>query len=172
MRALRRAVRASILDRRAHSELFFDADATADAVLLVAAISAVTYAASVVRIIGFRFLTITNLLEYVIYGLIAWLILSAATWFVATRLFGGSGQMQTTIRLHGHCELPLLLAIFGDVLGGIGLAWSLVAKIVATSEAASIDTAKSVASVLVGFALVLLIRLVFRLPFLLLGSLF
>jgi hypothetical protein len=57
-------------------------------------------------------------------------------------------------------------------LGGIGLAWSLVAKIVATSEAASIDTAKSVASVLVGFALVLLIRLVFRLPFLLLGSLF
>src|SRR5690606_35781011 len=121
---------------------------------------------------GSCFLTISTLRGCLLYGLFPGLILSAATCFVAPRLFGGSGQMQTTIRLHGHCELPLLLAIFGDVLGGIGLAWSLVAKIVATSEAASIDTAKSVASVLVGFALVLLIRLVFRLPFLVLGSLF
>ena len=172
MRALRLAVRASILDRRAHSELFFDSDATADAVLLVAAISAVVYATRVVRFAGFGAVSLTGLLEAVIYGLISWLILAAATWFVATRLFSGSGHMQTMIRLHGHCELPLLLWIFGDVAGGIGLVWSLVAKVVATSEAASLDTPKSVGSVLIGFALIVVVRLIFRLPFMVLGSLF
>ena len=172
MRALRRAFRATLLDRRAHSELFFDSDATADAVLLVAAISAVVYAVTMLRIFGLRALSLTALLETVIYGLIGWLILAAATWFVATRLFAGSGQMQTMIRLHGHCELPLLLSVLGPVIGGIGLAWSLVAKVVATSEAASLDTAKSVASVLVGFALVVVIRLIFRVPFLALGARF
>src|SRR5690606_7319956 len=120
MRALRRAFRATLLDRRAHSELFFDSDATAEAVLLVAAISAVVYAVTMLRIFGLRALSLTALLETVIYGLIGWLILAAATWFVATRLFAGSGQMQTMIRFPGACEVPLFLAVLGPGIGGCG----------------------------------------------------
>ena len=104
--------------------------------------------------------------------MIAWLILAATTWFVSTRLFQGSGQLQTTMRLHGHCELPLVLAVFGSTAALVGLAWSLAAKVVATSEGSSIDLLKAVAAVLLGLALLVLVRLIFRLPFLALGALF
>ncbi|MFP3914815.1 MAG: hypothetical protein ACLFWM_08060 [Actinomycetota bacterium] len=171
MRALRRALRASLFDRKAHTELFFDSDATADAVLLVAAVQAVVYVGQVVRI-GFGAFSLTGLLETVIFGLIGWLILAGATWLAATRLFEGSGQLQTMMRMHGHCELPVVLAVAGPIGAAAGLVWSVAAKIVATAEGASLDTIKALASVLLGFALVVLVRLLFRLPFMALGGLF
>lgn len=171
MRALKRAARASILDRRAHTELFFDSDATADAVLLVAAIHSVVYVGTSIwsPLVAF---SVTNLLSAVIYGLIEWLILAAATWFVATRLFEGSGGIQTLMRLHGHCELPLLLGIVGGYGTIAGLVWSVAAKVVATREGVSLNLVKSFAAVLLGFVLVILIRLILRLPFAAFGGLF
>jgi hypothetical protein len=171
MRALKRAVRSAIFDRKVNTELFFDSDSTADAVLLVAGIGAVVYFGAVARV-GLGAFSVTGLLEAVIYAVVGWLILAVGTWVAATKLFDGSGQMQTMMRLHGHAELPLLLALFGGLIGTLGLAWSLAAKVPATGEAASLDTMKSVAAVLVGFALVVIVRLVFRLPFMALSSLF
>lgn len=171
MRSLRRSVRASILDRRAHTELFFDSDATADAVLLVAGIGAVVYLGTVVQV-GFFALSLTDLLEAVIFGLIGWLILAGATWLAATKLFEGSGHLQTMMRLHGHCELPLLLGVIGPIGAAIGLVWSAAAKVVATSEGASLNLVKSFAAVLLGLALVIVVRLLFRLPFMAFGALF
>lgn len=164
-------MRAAIFDRKAHTELFFDSDATADAVLLVAAIQAVVYLGDVVRV-GFSVLSLTQLLEVVIFGLIGWLILAGATWLAATKLFQGSGQLQTMMRLHGHCELPLLLTVAGPIGALVGLLWSVAAKIVATAEGASLDMIKALASVLLGLALVVLVRLIFRLPFMAFGALF
>lgn len=171
MRALKRAVRSAIFDRKVNTELFFDSDATADAVLLVAGIGAVVYFGAVARV-GLGAFSITGLLEAVIYAVVGWLILAVGTWVAATKLFEGSGQMQSMMRLHGHAELPLLLALFGGLIGTLGLAWSLAAKVPATAEAGSLDTMKSVAAVLVGFALVVIVRLLFRLPFMALSSLF
>lgn len=171
MRALKRAVRSAIFDRKVNTELFFDSDATADAVLLVAGIGAVVYFGAIARV-GLGAFSITGLLEAVIYAVVGWLILAVGTWVAATKLFDGSGQMQSMMRLHGHAELPLLLALFGGLIGAVGLAWSLAAKVPATAEAGSLDTMKSVAAVLVGFALVVIVRLVFRLPFMALSSLF
>lgn len=169
MKTLQRAARSAIFDRRVHRDLFFDSDATADAVLLVAAISALTYLGLVVRV-GLGAFSVTNMFEVIIGGLVGWLILAAGTWLAATKLLQGSGQLQTMMRLHGHCELPLVLALLGPVGATIGLVWSAAAKVPATSEGGSLDTAKSVAAVLVGFALVVLIQLIFRLPFLALSS--
>lgn len=171
MRALKRSVRSAIFDRKVNTELFFDSDATADAVLLVAGIGAVVYFGAVARV-GLGAFSITGLLEAVIYAVVGWLILAVGTWVAATKLFDGNGQMQTMMRLHGHAELPMLLALFGGIIGTLGLAWSLAAKVPATAEAGSLDTMKSVAAVLVGFALVVIVRLVFRLPFMALSSLF
>jgi hypothetical protein len=171
MRSLQRAFRAAIFDRKVHRELFFDADATADAVLLVAAISAATYLGFVGRV-GLGAFSVTGMFEVIIGGLVGWLILSAGTWLAATKLLHGSGQLQTMMRLHGHCELLLLLSLFGPWGATVGLVWTAAAKVPATSEGASLDTPKSVAAVLVGFALVVLIQLIFRLPFLALSTLF
>lgn len=165
MKTLRRAVRSSSFDRRVNTELYFDSEATADAVLLVSGVAAVVY---IVRVAAasFRLFSLTGLLETVIFALIAWLLLAGGSWIAATRLLGGDGQLQTMMRLHGHCELPLVLAAFPGPATAIGLVWSLAAKVRATGEAASLPLTKSVAAVLIGLALVLLIRLIFRLPFL------
>ena len=112
MRTLQRAVRAALFDRKVHRDLFFDSDATADAVLLVAAISAITYLGAVVRV-GLGAFSVTGLFEVVIGGLVGWLILAGGTWLAATKLLQGGGQLQTMMRLHGHCELPLVLVVFG-----------------------------------------------------------
>lgn len=170
MRTLKRAVRSALFDRKVNTELFFDSDATADAVLLVAAISAVVYL-RVLLISGFGF-SLTGLFQNVIGSVVAWLILAAGTWLAATKLFEGSGQIQTMMRLHGHAELPLVLALLGPIGATVGLIWSTAAKVPATADASSLNTAKSVAAVLVGFALVVLVRLLFALPFLALSSVF
>lgn len=164
MRTLQRAFRAALLDRRVHSELYFDSDATADAVLLVAGISAVTYLDALIRV-GFGALSIVGLLQTVIGGLVAWLILAAGTWLAATKLLDGDGQIQTMMRLHGHAELPLLLVVAGPIGAIVGYVWSLVAKVPATREGASLDTPKAMAAVLIGVVLVVLVQLIFSLPF-------
>lgn len=170
MRTLRRAMRSALFDRKVNTELFFDSDATADAVLLVAAVSAIVYIGRVVQV-GFGSFSVTGLFQVVIGSLVAWLILAAGTWLAGTKLLEGTGQLQTMMRLHGHAELPLILAVFGDIGSAAGLLWSAAAKVPATSEGASLNTTKSVAAVLIGLALVLIVRLIFRLPFLALSSL-
>ncbi|MGA7270825.1 MAG: YIP1 family protein [Acidimicrobiia bacterium] len=171
MRTLRRALRAALFDRKVHSELFFDSDATADAVLLVAAVAAIDYIGRVAQV-SLRAFSVTGLLEEAIYALVAWLILAGGTWLAATKLLQGSGQLQTMMRLHGHCELPLVLAAIGPLGATVGLIWSVAAKVPATSESSSLSLVRSVAAVLIGLALVVLVRLIFRLPFLALSGLF
>jgi hypothetical protein len=164
MRTLQRAVRAALFDRKVHTELFFDSNATADAVLLVAAISAVTYL-DVLLSVGFTAFSLAGLLETVIGGLVAWLILAAGTWVAAAKLLDGGGQIQTMMRLHGHAELPLLLVVLGPWGALVGYVWSLAAKVVATREAASLDLPKAVAAILIGVVLVVIVQLLFSLPF-------
>lgn len=170
MRALTRSLRASLFDRKVNTEMFFDSDATADAVLLVSGIASVVYLGDVVA--GPRGFSVIGLIEAIIFALIAWLILAAGTWLAATKLFEGEGQLQTMMRLHGHAELPLVLGAIGSVGALVGLVWSVAAKIPATREGSSLDLTKSLAAVLVGLALVVLVRLIFRLPFMAFSALF
>lgn len=164
-------MRSALFDRKVSTELFFDSDATADGVLLVTGVSAVAYLSVLLRI-GVGAFSVEGLLSTVIAALVAWLILAGGTWVAATKLLDGDGQLQTMMRLHGHAELPLVLAAFGSVPGLIGLVWSMAAKVPATRESASLDTVKAAAALLVGFALVVLVRLVFQLPFMALSGLF
>ena len=164
-----RAGRATIFDRRAYTEAFFDNDAAADGAILYAIVGAGTLIGNLVKSGALRAFSIRGLLEVVLAFLIAWLLLAFATWFVATRLFGGHGRPQTMIAMHGLAPLPLLLEVGGAVLGGIGLVWYLGILTMATGEASSLDLRKSVVSVLVGFALAALVRALFRVPFAVFG---
>src|SRR3990170_2616287 len=101
MRTLQRAARSAIFDRRVHRDLFFDSDATADAVLLVAAISALTYLGLVVRA-GLGAFSVTNMFEVIIGGLVGWLILAAGTWLAATKLLQGSGHLRGRVARPGQ----------------------------------------------------------------------
>lgn len=165
-----RAIRATFLDRRAHKEAFFDDDAAADGVILYALVGAASYLIVHLRIGSLRFFSITGLLRSAIVLLIGWLVMATSTWFVAGRLFGSTlRRPQLMIGLHGLGALPLLLDAGGQVLGGIGLLWHLAILTVATEEASSLDLRRSAASVLIGFAVVTLIRMLLQVPFAVFG---
>src|SRR5690606_7398231 len=142
MRALKRAVRSAIFDRKVNTELFFDSDATADAVLLIAGIGAVVYFGILARV-GFGAFSVTALLEAVIYAVVGWRILAVGTWVAATKLFDGSGRRQTMRGLHGHAELAMLLALWSGIMGALGLAWRLAAEVPATGRPRALDALKS-----------------------------
>ncbi len=167
-----RAGRAGILDRRAFTEAFFDGDAAADSAILVALVATATYVGTLAVLGALGAFSLTGLLEIVITGVASWLILGFATWFVATRLFQSSSRPQTMIALQGLAVLPLLLDIFGAVLGAIGLVWYLVILVVATKEAAEVKTRDAAVSVLIGFALVMIFRALLNVPFAAFNALF
>jgi hypothetical protein len=112
------------------------------------------------------------LFQAVIAGVVSWLILGFASWFAATRLFQSSARPQTMIALQGLAVLPLLLELFGAIGGAIGLIWYLVVLVVATREAAAIDTRNAAVSVLIGFAIAAIFRTLLGIPFAVFSALF
>jgi hypothetical protein len=167
-----RAGRAAMLDRKPFTEAFFDGDSAADAAILVSIVAGVTYVGSLVLngVIGlFDFPT---LLQVVIAGVVSWLVLGFATWFAATRLFQSTAKPQTMIALQGLAVLPLVLELFGQLGGVVGLIWYLVILVVGTREAAGIDTRNAAVSVLIGLAVAVIFRALLGVPFAIFGALF
>lgn len=174
-----RAGRAALLDRKPFTEAFFDSDSAADAAILVSSVAAATYAGILLLPGGIGAFSVIGLLQVVIAGVVSWLILGFATWFAATRLFGGSGRPQTMLGLHGLAVLPLLLEMTGSLggtvgsLGGtIGLIWYLVVLVVATREAVDLQTRDAAVSVLIGFALAVIFRALLGVPFAVFSAMF
>ncbi len=167
-----RAGRAAILDRKAFTEAFFDGDAAADGAIIVALVGATTYLGALLRLGAFDFFSIARLFQSVIAAVISWLILALATWFVATRLFRSSNRPQSMIAMHGLAPLPLVLEIFGSLIGGLGLIWYLVILVLATQEAAELKIKNAAVSVLIGFAAAALLRALIGVPFAVFGGLF
>lgn len=166
-----RAGRALTLKREPFTEAFFDSDSAADAAILVSFVAAVTYFGWLLtgRLDGF---SVIELFSVVISGVVSWLILAFATWFAATRLFKSSGRPQTMIALQGLAVLPLLLEIFGQIAGSVGLIWYLAILVVGTREATDLKVRDAAVAVLIGFAVAAIVRALFRVPFAVFGGLF
>lgn len=169
-----RAVRAAAFDRKAFTEAFFDDEAAADGALVVASVGAITYLGLWLR--GIAVLSVQGLLQSLVAAVISWLILAFATWFVATRLFGGGGRPQTMMAMHGLAALPLVLELFEGFASGLiaaaGLIWYLAVVVVATREASDVNTRNAAVSVLIGFAIAAIFRALIGVPFAVFGALF
>jgi hypothetical protein len=167
-----RAGRASLLDRKPFTEAFFDGDAPADSAILVSIVAAVGYVGTLLWLGVLGAFSIGHLFQVVIAGVVSWLVLGFATWFVANRLFGASSRPQTMIGLQGLAVLPLVLEVFGSVAGGIGLVWYLAILVVATREATDLKLRDAGVSVLIGFAVAVVFRALLGVPFAVLSALF
>lgn len=167
-----RAGRATFFDRRAFTEAFFDDDAMADSAIIVALTGAATYLGVLIWFGVFGRFDIIGLLQSLIYSVASWLILGFATWFAATRLFGATNRYQTLIAMQGLAVLPLLLEIFGSPLSWVGLVWYLAVLVVATKEATDLDYKFAGVSVLIGFAVAAVVRLLLGASFGLLSGVF
>jgi hypothetical protein len=167
-----RAGRAALLDRKPFTEAFFDGDSAADAAILVATVSSVTYVGSLLVNGAIGLFSFPTLLQVVIAGVVSWLVLGFATWFAATKLFQSTGKPQTMIALQGLAVLPLVLELFGQIGGVVGLIWYLVILVVGTREAAGIETRNASVSVLIGLAVAVIFRALLGVPFAVFGALF
>lgn len=90
-------------------------------------------------------------------ALLGWVVWSALTFFVGTRLFGGEADMGEMLRVIGFAQAPRLLSVFSFIpcLGGIisfaGAIWSLVAAFIGIREGLDLDTNKTLLTILVAF---------------------
>lgn len=166
-----RAGRAAIFDQRVFTEAFFDDDAMADSAIIVALVGAVTYFGFLVRS-DFANFDLFGLIQIVLYSVVSWLILGFATWFAATRIFNATGRPQTLIALQGLAVIPLLAEIFGSPISWIGVIWYVAILVVATKQGSDLPYKEAGVSVLIGFAVAFVVRLLVGAPFALLSGAF
>jgi len=108
---LRTAWRCALLDRNAYSGLYFDQYATANAVILVAAIGVLE-----ALVIAFRSgiaSIVLVVLSTVISSLAGWAISTGILWLAATKLFNGEGRFEQALRMTGYAWLPFIILSFG-----------------------------------------------------------
>ncbi len=164
---LTRALRGSMLDRKAFDQVFWDDDATADGVILVAVVSAIGFVISAVLAGAFGAGLVLGLLGSMVAGVAGWLILAACVWVASTKIFKTGGGIQTMMAAHGLAYLPLLLVSLGiPLLSVAAIVWYLVVLVVATRSATESDQKTAVLAVLIGYAVLVVLSAVLRgIPF-------
>ncbi|MGQ0847888.1 MAG: YIP1 family protein [Actinomycetota bacterium] len=163
MEAIRRALKLAAFERRTVTGLMYDSSATGDAVLIVAGVQAVLLAITFFR--AGRF-SLTDLVQSVILAIAGWLILAFSVWLMGTKLLKGSGEVESIVRTSGFGRLPLLLGAAGiEWLTWFGLFWHLAVLVVAVGVVFGLKQKDAIATVALGFGLVLVVQLLFRATF-------
>ena len=157
---LTRLVGAARLDRRTYQEVEHDAGATAQAAAVVA-LGALSEA------IGSSDLGLGNALGALTGTFAGWLLWAGITYVVGARILGGTCTWAELLRTLGFAQVPRLLGFVGIVpLGGWLLSivlsfWILVAGVVAIREALDFGTGRAIATVVLGWAVVVVLRTIF-----------
>ncbi|MGZ5384926.1 MAG: YIP1 family protein [Acidimicrobiia bacterium] len=158
MESVQKAIRLTFFDQRTARQVMFEHSATADAVMIVAAVNAIVLLVLHLRVGSFDLLAI---LEGTIRGLAGWLFLSFAIWLMGTKLLKGNGDPQTVIRTSGFASLPLLLGALTFVWGGlswVGLLWHLALLVLVAKVSLGLEWIEAAAAVALGAALIYLIQ--------------
>jgi len=96
--------------------------------------------------------------------LLGWLLWSAATYVIGTRLFGGQATLAEMLRVIGFAQFPRLLSIvqfipcLGDLLNVIGWVWALAAGFVSIRQGLDLGNGRTIVTVLISFLLVALVN--------------
>jgi len=165
-----RIVRAIKLDPTLYREVAEDQSSMSQAMIIVIA---VTFLSALGTAVGMLFAdagagkAILNFFVNWLVGgiLIGWLGWAILTYFVGTVLFKGKTDMAEMARVLGFASAPRLLGIFGVIpcVGWIaslaGAILALIAGVIAIREAMEFDTGKAVITVLIGWAVVLVLSL-------------
>ena len=153
MESLQKSIRLTFFDQRTARQVMFEQSATADAVMIVAAVHAIVLAVLSFR---FGFFDLLGLIEGVIVGIAGWLFLSFAIWLMATKLLKGNGDAQTMIRTAGFASLPLLLGAVS--LSWLGVLWHVALLVVVAKVVFGMKWVEAGAAVALGAALIYLIQ--------------
>ena len=157
---LGRIMRIIQLDKGVFREIEEDAGATVEAAIVVAVASLASAIGAGITGGSFFRSFIWDLLVGVFLGWILWAIIS---YFIGTSLFDGKSSIEGMLRVLGYARAPVLLSFFrfipcvGPILALVGWLLSLVAGVMAIGEAMDFDTGKAIITVLIGWAVYLLL---------------
>ena len=82
--------------------------------------------------------------------ILGWLLWSAVTLFVGTRLFHGEADIGQMLRVIGFAYLPLVFSIIPCIGGVIGILWAIAAGFIAVRQGLDLDDVKALLTVIVG----------------------
>ncbi len=108
---------------------------------------------------------IGGVISAILSAFIGWVLWSAVVYLVGTSLFGGQATMGEMLRVIGFAQAPQLLGLIPCIGSLIGLIWSLAAGFVAVKAGLDLDTGKAIATILIGFVVVLAVNCVLAMIF-------
>ncbi|MBB4636641.1 YIP1 family protein [Longimicrobium terrae] len=152
-----RMIGAATLNIATYEEVEHDRTATGQAAGVVALVAV----ASVVGAMGSG---TEGMVSALVGALASWAVWSAVTYFVGTRMFGGTADWGEMARTIGFAQAPGLLAIFGfiPILGWliriVVAIWMLACVIVAIRQALDFTTGRAIGTAVLGFIVLLAIQ--------------
>ena len=151
------------LDRQTFADIEHDQSALTEAAIVVAIVaflSAIgTLFGAFVGDTGGGSVLVSFIVTFIL-TFVNWVIWSAITYFVGTSLFGGEADLTEMMRVIGYAYAPQMLGIipcFGAIVGAI---WSLIASYFAIKEGLDLDDGKTIATVLIGWLVTIVIGFV------------
>lgn len=144
------------MDHTVYDEIAADVDSTIEAAVIVA-ITALLSALGVLFVSNFGGF-LGTLIRQIVVG---WILWSAIVWFVGSKLFAGNGDFWNVLRVLGYVTAPLVLGIIPLVGGLVGGILSLVLAFFAIRETMDLTTEKTVLTIIIGWAINLVIGFIF-----------
>lgn len=152
---------AALIDARTYEEVEHDTGATGQAAAVVAMVS-------VAQGIGSAQAGLFGLVGGALAALLGWFVWAGLTYLIGDKLLGGTATWGELLRTLGFAQTPGVLAVLavipllGWLVAIVVLFWMLAAGIVAVRQALDFSTGKAVATVLLGWLALAVLRLAFR----------
>ena len=149
---INRMIRAARLDVSLYEEVEADTTATSQAATAVAIVAVAGAIGGALQAAMSD--TGGNIIGSVIWGLLSalfmWVVWSYLTYFIGTKMFGGTATPGEMLRTLGFASTPgifnvlVFIPVLGPLVGFITLIWSLVAGVIAVRQALDFDTGKAI----------------------------
>lgn len=156
-RMLQRLLGAALLHAETYEEVEANPSLTGQAALVV-------FLAAIAGAIGALGAGPLHALGQGVSAVIGWLVWAAITYLIGDKLLGGTASWGELLRTLGFAQAPGLLLVFawipvvGWVLHAIVGLWILTAGVIAVRQALDFSTAKALATVFLGWVLLLILR--------------
>lgn len=153
------------LDAQTFEEIEHDQTATGQAAMIVGVVAVLSALGGA---IGATF-TDGAVTDELVTGFVGtfggWIVWSALTLWIGTRLFDGVADMGEMMRVIGFAYAPQMLGIIPCLGWIVGAIWSLVAVFIAVRQGLDLDNVKTFVTIIIGFiaylVLVALLSLLF-----------